>query len=984
MKLTFRLKLFLYFVAIILFTSIPIALITYNYIYNSLKDDLFSNAQVQMVQIDNNISNKFKNIKENTEFLATSEDIKKADQSISALFNIQDIEIHKKYSKQISGIESTIYNQIEAYGTTHPETTYAYIGTKWGGYIQWPDGLSTNKFDPRERPWYSLALNNPDQVSISTPYTSAIDNSNNVIISSSAPIKDTGGNVVGVVGIDVSLENLSDMIKNIKIGDTGYIFLFLKDGTMLAHPNNNLNFKNILQLNQLGYTLTQKDDSTKYSFENYNKFIDEDNGKFETVIDGKPVLVNVYTSSDTGWKMASVIQKSELVNKANKIGYLIALITVCVLLIVILLTIIVTKKITSPIAELTPLMHAAGNGDLSVKANINTNDEFGALGNSFNLMIGKLSSSYEELSSVYEELLATEEELRAQYDELQQNEEALRNSDERYKLALECANDLIWQWDLPTGEILISDKAYDIIGYKNINITKFINELIHPDDRTIVQKDFENHINNITEIYKSEYRVKKIDGSYMWISSRGKALRDSKGKVIKLAGSSTDISDRKSSEDKIKFMAYYDSLTKLPNRTLFMNRLNEQLELANNKNTKGAVFFIDLDNFKNINDTMGHEYGDKLLIYLAKQFERLIDEKDTICRLGGDEFILLNPYVEESDVEYYAKRFLDLFNKTFKIDNKQMYITASIGIALYPKDGTDTNTILKNADSAMYKSKELGKNRFSLFNPEMYLKLERKTTIERILRTAIENKELIINYQPQYDAQKNEIFGFEALLRLNSKELGIISPSEFIPIAEECGCITQLGRWVLNEVCKQSVKWLQLGYKFNSISINISSVDLQQPDFLENIKDIIMNTSINPNIVELEITETVLMQSLDSSINILKKLMDMGIRIALDDFGTGYSSLSYLRKIPITTLKIDKSFIDNITSDKKEESIINSIIEMAHSMDIKVVAEGVETEDQLSILKNRKCDYIQGYYFSKPRIANEIEKLLNKGMDVKN
>ena len=979
MKLTFRTKLFFNFVVILLFTSIPIALITYNYMYNSLKNDLISNTKAQMVQVDNTFSDTIKQLKENTSFLATSGDIKRADQSISALFNIPNIELHNKYSSQIPGIESTIYSQLKAYGTTHLQTTYVYIGTKWGGYIQWPDGLSTSTFDPRERPWYAPALANPNQVVISAPYISAIDNSNNVIITASTIIKNESEDTVGVLGIDVSLEKLSEMIRNIKIGDTGYVFLYLKDGTMLAHPNANLNFKNILQLNQLGYTLTKTDEYSKYSFENYNKLIDEDNGDFETVINGAPVIVNVYTSQYTGWKMASVIQKSELIDKANKVGYLITFITFCVLLFVIVLTLIVTKKMTKPIAELTPLMNAAGNGDLAVKANINTNDEFGELGNSFNLMIGKLSSNYEELSAVYEELLATEEELRAQYDELQYNEEALRNSEERYKLALECSNDSIWEWNLVTGEFFAPDKLYDITGYKlkkKINFTKLFNEIIHPDDLDIARKDFQNHINNRTEIYKSEYRIKISDGSYVWISSRGKAIRDSEDKAIKLAGSITNISDRKSSEDKIKFMAFYDSLTKLPNRTLFMNRLNEQLELSNLKNAEGAVFFIDLDNFKNINDTMGHDYGDKLLMYLAKQFESLIDEKDTICRLGGDEFILLHPYFKESEVEYYAKRLLALFNKAFKIDGKQMYITASIGVALYPKDGIDTNTILKNADSAMYKAKELGKNRFMLFDPEMYLKLERKTCIERILRTAIENNELSINYQPQYDAQNNEIFGFEALLRLNSKELGFISPLEFIPIAEECGYITKLGQWVLKESCRQSVKWLNAGYKFKSISVNISSVDIQQPDFLENIKEIFQDTGINPNIVELEITETVLMQSLDSSIEILRKLMNMGIRIALDDFGTGYSSLSYLRKIPISTLKIDKSFIDNITSNKKEESIIKNIIQMAHSMDLKVVAEGVETEDQLSILKERKCNYIQGYYFSKPLPASDVEKLL--------
>lgn len=978
MKLTFRLKLFLNFVAILLITSIPIALISYNYIYNSLKEELLSNTKAQMIQIDNTFSNMVRQMKEDTSFIANSADIKKADQSISALFNIPYVELNKKYSKQIPGIESAIYNHFEGYGTTHPQTTYVYLGTKWGGYIQWPDGLGSSDFDPRVRPWYTLALNNPDEVVISEPFKATIDNSNNVIIGASTAVRNSTGEIVGVAGIDVSLENLSAIIRDIKIGDTGYIFLYQKDGTMLAHPNTDLNFKKILDINQLGFTSSETESPSEYSFENYNKLIDQEDGSFESIIDGVPVIVNVYTSPVTGWKIASVIQLSELMSKANNVGYIIASISICAFLLLIILTLIITKRLTKPITELTPLMHAAGNGDLSVKADINTNDEFGELGNSFNLMIGKLSASYEELSSVYEELLATEEELRSQYKELQHNEEALRNSDERYRLALECANDSIWEWDLVTGEFFASDKLIDITGYqlnKVTNLIELVNKLVHPDDVAGVKKEFKNHINNITEVYNSEFRIKTDDASYVWVLCRGKAIRGKENKIIKFAGSIRDISHRKTSEDKIKFMAFYDSLTKLPNRTLFMNRLNEQLQLSNHKDIEGAVFFIDLDNFKNINDTMGHDYGDKLLIHLAKQFEELIDEKDTICRLGGDEFILLHPYLKESEVDSYAKRLLALFNNGFNIDNKQMYITASIGAALYPKDGTDTSTILKNADSAMYKAKELGKNRFSLFSPEMYLKLERKTTIERILRSAIENNELSIHYQPQYNAQNNEIFGFEALVRLNSKELGFISPFEFIPIAEECGYITQLGQWVLKESCKQTVEWLNAGYRFRSISINISSVDLQQPDFLENVKDILKYTSIDPSIVELEITETVLMQSLDSSINILNKLVDMGIRIALDDFGTGYSSLSYLRKIPISTLKIDKSFIDNITSNKKEESIIKNIIQMAHNMDLKVVAEGVEVGEQLLILKERKCDYIQGYYFSKPLPADEIENL---------
>ncbi|MBU3190016.1 EAL domain-containing protein [Clostridium bowmanii] len=980
MKLTFRWKLFLYFVVIILLTSIPIAVITHNYIYTFLKKDIVSETRRQMVQVDNTFSNMFKQIKDNNRFLASSVDVKKADASILALFNMPKDKSIKKYSKGISGIESTIYNQFETYGITHPDASDVYLGTKWGGYIRWPDGLIVNKYDPRIRPWYTDALKKPNEVLISAPYTSS-DEHNSLIISASSTVKDSSGNVLGVMGIDVSLNKLSKMIENVKMGDTGYVFLFSKEGTILAHPDSNLNFKNITLLNKKNYKDAETGKYLKYTIKDYNKLFTENNSDFETIIDGKPVLVNVYSSPYTGWKMASVVPKSELTSTITKIEYFIFYITLTVLFLTLLFTLIFTKYITKPIMQLTSLMHEAEKGNLEVRAtNIQTRDEFGELGIGFNVMINKISSTYEELLAVHEELSATEEELRQQYDELQYKEESLRISDERYQLALEGSNDSIWEFDLKAGFFFASAKLFEITGYKptrSLIINDFLQKLVHPEDSSFALKDLENYISNKTSIYKSEFRMIINDGTYIWVSTRGKALRNSDGIAVKLAGSITDITERKNSEDKIKYMAYYDALTKLPNRTFFMNKLNQQLKIAKHKNTGGAVFFIDLDNFKNINDTMGHNYGDKLLTYIAKQLESTIKINDTLCRLGGDEFILLHPLHEEFEVKSYAKGLLAIFDKFFEIDNKQMYITASIGVAIYPKDGMDINTILKNADVAMYKAKELGKNRFARFDGEMYLKLERKTCIDRILRNAIENNELSIHYQPQYDAQRNEIFGFEALLRLNSVELGFVPPVEFIPIAEETGYISEIDRWVLNEACKQSVKWLQAGYKFKSISINVSSVDIHQINFLETVKGILKSTGINPSIVELEITETVLMESLDSNIKILKELMNMGIRIALDDFGTGYSSLNYLMRIPISTLKIDKSFIDNITSNKQNKSIIKNIIQMAHSMDLKVVAEGVETEEQLLILKGKQCDYIQGYYYSKPLNVVDTERLLD-------
>lgn len=970
MKVTFRIKLFLFCILVILSTAISIAIITYNYTFNSLKNDLLLNSKEQILQIDNYISNTFDNIKANTEFLANSNDIRKADKSISTLFDMTAVGNNKKYSKQIPELEGTIYNYLEAYGKSHPETTYVYIGTEWGGYVQWPDGLDASSFDPRTRPWYSPAIRNANKVIISEPYISAIDNSNNIIISASTVIKNLSQEIVGVAGIDVSLDKLSDMVKKSKVGDDGYIFLYTQKGVMLAHPNTNLNFKNIDKLKSINH-------SSEFYFKDTDKLLDTDNGNFETVINGENVFVNVYTSPNTGWKLASVVPKSELINKAKGYEFLISLVTILILVLGATFTFFSTKILTNPIRKLKSIMEAARGGDLSVRADIKTSDEIGELGNSFNLMIKQLSSNYEELSAVYEELLATEEELRSQYDELQYNEEALRNSEERYVLALECANDSIWEWNLRTGEFFSSDKLINITGYK-LNASNKIKNIIHPEDLARAKEDFRNHIKNITPILNGEYRVKTTDASYVWVLCKGKAIRDSDGKVIKLAGSISDISERKISEEKIKFMAYYDGLTKLPNKTLFTEKLNEQLEMMKCKELEGAVIFIDLDDFKNINDIMGHKFGDKLIVELSEKIKRLVDKDDTICRFGGDEFIILNTSIKESDMNGYLNRLLSLFNESHRIDNKLISITASIGAALYPKDGVDSETLLKNADSAMYKAKELGKNRFALYDPEIYLKLERKTSIERILRKAIENDEFSINYQPQYDAVSNKIFGFEALLRLNSKKLGFISPVEFIPIAEACGYITQIGLWVLKQACMQSVRWINKGYKFRSMSVNISSVDLQQKNFVKNVSEIIQDTGINPNIIELEITETVLMQSLESSINILNQLMDMGIRIALDDFGTGYSSLNYLKRIPISTLKIDKSFIDNIASSKKEELLINDIIQMAHTMELKIVAEGVETKEQLTVLKDKKCDYIQGYYFSKPLPSGEIENLFNK------
>ncbi|MDP4146505.1 MAG: EAL domain-containing protein [Bacillota bacterium] len=437
----------------------------------------------------------------------------------------------------------------------------------------------------------------------------------------------------------------------------------------------------------------------------------------------------------------------------------------------------------------------------------------------------------------------------------------------------------------------------------------------------------------------------------------------------------------KASEEQIQYMAYHDALTGLPNRDFFINRLNIELEDLNiDKDEKGAIFFIDLDNFKNINDTLGLEYGDRILKKFTEILKKCIGKKELLCRGEGDEFLILQSKIKGiSHAENTANKILNLFRKPITIEDSEVYATVSIGITLFPDNGKDMSTLLKNADTAMYKAKDLGKNRYEFYRKSMHEGLIRKTEIEAKLRHAIKNNEFEIHYQPQVDSSTGQVVSLEALIRWNNSELGNISPLEFIPIAEETGLIIPIGEWVLKTACRQNKKWKDKGYSYETIAVNISPIQLQQDDFVYKVKKILEQTSLPPECLELEITENAVMKSLDSTVNILHELHEMGVKTALDDFGTGYSSLSYLKTLPIDTLKIDKSFIDDIGNKPFEESITEGIILLAHKMKLDIIAEGVELKEQLDILKNKKCDKIQGYYFSKPRNPKEIEKILKLG-----
>ncbi len=484
---------------------------------------------------------------------------------------------------------------------------------------------------------------------------------------------------------------------------------------------------------------------------------------------------------------------------------------------------------------------------------------------------------------------------------------------------------------------------------------------------------------NAGEVYRNVLINKRKDGTLFYEEKTITPLKDENGKIIHFISTAKDISDRIQAHKRLHHMAHHDALTGLPNRTLFLDRLEQALHRALLHTRLVAVLFLDLDRFKNINDTLGHNVGDELLVQLTERLTQNIRYGDTIGRFGGDEFvILLDDLENERYISSLAQKILDTLINPFIINNHELYITASIGISIYPSDGHDTETLLRNADIAMYRAKDLGKNNYQFYSDDMSARIFERLTLENHLRHALERDEFVLHYQPQVDAQTQRIHGVEALLRWQHPEIGLVSPPNFIPLLEETGLIEEVGDWLLESACKQSRQWHDTGSSYLHMSVNLSSRQFNNPAFFDSIQKIIRQTGINPEFLELEITESMLMRNASSTINALDTLSQLGVRFAIDDFGTGYSSLNYLRRFPIDTIKIDRSFIRDITTDEDDAAITSAIIVMAHSLSMNVIAEGVENDSQLAFLQEHNCHYIQGHFFSHALPAEEITHLLQK------
>ncbi len=456
-------------------------------------------------------------------------------------------------------------------------------------------------------------------------------------------------------------------------------------------------------------------------------------------------------------------------------------------------------------------------------------------------------------------------------------------------------------------------------------------------------------------------------------------VRDDANSVSHYVAIASDISAIKKTEERLEHLAHHDSLTNLPNRMLFSDRLMQAAALARRNKKMIAVMLLDLDRFKEVNDTLGHRLGDQLLVEVSRRLKYRIREADTISRLGGDEFaVILSDFNDIEKAAQVAQNFMHAVAEPFEIEGHEIYITTSIGITIYPADSDDMETLLKNADTAMYYAKSRGKNNFQFFTNEMNSRIIEKLFIESKLRHALEHDEFQLYFQPQVEAKTGCIVGMEALLRWVNQELGDMPPSKFIPIAEDTGLIIPIGEWVIQEACRQAKSWQEEGVPILNLSINLSARQFHKQTIVETISDILQKTGFDPRHLELEITESVIMQDVDENIQTLRRLKDLGLRLSIDDFGTGYSSLNYLKRFPIDVLKIDRSFVMDITSDPDDSSVVSAIIALAHSLNLKVIAEGVETAEQLAFLKERGCNEVQGFYFSKPVPGQRVKELFKK------
>jgi diguanylate cyclase (GGDEF)-like protein/PAS domain S-box-containing protein len=563
-------------------------------------------------------------------------------------------------------------------------------------------------------------------------------------------------------------------------------------------------------------------------------------------------------------------------------------------------------------------------------------------------------------------------------------QQLLQESEQRLENILNSLEEVVWSAQLNPLQLLYlnpaAEKVYGRSTSEFFNNPNLWLEVVHPEDRDRMAKTTQQMLEQ--GYLKVEYRILRPDGKVRWLSSRRHVTYDDNGIPKRIDGIIHDITEQKIAQEQLVYEALHDALTGLFNRNLFMERVDNALQrLKRHPETLFAVVFIDLDRFKTINDSLGHQIGDQLIISTARRLESLVRTTDTIARLGGDEFvILLDPIDDINDAIRIAERIAHKLQLPLTLDGRQVFTSASIGIALSGLNYVFGAELLRDADIAMYRAKAKGKACYEIFDKEMYTQAIAQLQLENDLRQAIERQEFLVYYQPIVSTKTANLTGFEALIRWHHPQRGLVSPAEFIPVAEETGLIVPIGEWILTSVCEQIKSWQQQFSSHPKISVNLSVKQLRDVEFIAKIDRILLKTGIEGRSLQLELTESMLMDKIEVLLEILSQLRSRGIQLSIDDFGTGYSSLSYLHRFPVNYLKVDRSFVKGLSSNVESLKITQSIVELANNLNIAAIAEGVETEEQLVRLRQLGCEYVQGYLFSPPLTVQEATKLFQQAI----
>ena len=526
----------------------------------------------------------------------------------------------------------------------------------------------------------------------------------------------------------------------------------------------------------------------------------------------------------------------------------------------------------------------------------------------------------------------------------------------------------------------VNPRFMQLTGYQQEEAVGRNGGFFHANQGTLQEEDQLWQVIASGREWRGEFRCRKKNGELYWASASISPLVDEQGTTTRFIYFHEDITERKQAEETIKQMAYFDALTGLPNRHLFNELLHQAMAQAHRENRILAILFLDLDRFKIINDTLGHAIGDQLLQAAAQRLKKCCRrERDTVARRGGDEFIILLPeLVDVQEAVRVAQNIIESFSSVFVLPDHEVFISTCVGISIFPHDGIEPETLIKNADMAMYRAKEFGRNRYHLYTPSMDAQAFERLSLENSLRRALQRDEFFLHYQPKVDVRSGAIGSIEALVRWRHPEFGIVPPTQFIPLVEETGLISSLGEWVLRTACLQNKEWQKKGFPPMRVSVNCSPRQFQQLNLTHIVEQALGDSDLDPEWLELEVTENLMMQNEESAMLTLRHLNDLGVSITIDDFGTGYSSLSAIRKLPITTLKIDKSFISDINTNSDDAAIAKAVITMAQSLRLAVVAEGVETKEQMKLLDSLHCHFMQGYYFSRPLPAADLGDLLGR------